>query len=145
MSWAAVSRRIFKYQENFVAEVRRADTPAISAKRPANLALNLAPLSQELRTQPQFLSEALRRAHRSSGVSKVAAEHASVGRCPQTQSDMSGLHVLPVRTAGAAENMALDFLLLQRYPGSHPTLSSLRMARPRFHLWLQPEDRIRAS
>lgn len=28
------------------------------------------------------------------------------------------LHVLPVRTAGAAENMALDFLLLQRYPGA---------------------------
>jgi len=27
------------------------------------------------------------------------------------------LQVLPVRTAGAAENMALDFLLLQRYPG----------------------------
>ena len=27
------------------------------------------------------------------------------------------LHLLPVRTAGAAENMALDFLLLQRYPG----------------------------
>jgi len=26
------------------------------------------------------------------------------------------LHSLPVRTAGAAENMALDFLLLQRYP-----------------------------
>lgn len=26
------------------------------------------------------------------------------------------LHVLPTRTAGAAENMALDFLLLQRYP-----------------------------
>ena len=26
------------------------------------------------------------------------------------------LHKLPVRTAGAAENMALDFLLLQRYP-----------------------------
>ena len=26
------------------------------------------------------------------------------------------LHVLPVRTAGAAENMAVDFLLLQRYP-----------------------------
>jgi len=26
------------------------------------------------------------------------------------------LHVLPVRTAAAAENMALDFLLLQRYP-----------------------------
>jgi lipoate-protein ligase A len=28
----------------------------------------------------------------------------------------SSLHILPVRTAGAAENMALDFLLLQRYP-----------------------------
>ena len=26
------------------------------------------------------------------------------------------LHTLPTRTAGAAENMALDFLLLQRYP-----------------------------
>ncbi len=26
------------------------------------------------------------------------------------------LHVLPVRTSGAAENMAVDFLLLQRYP-----------------------------
>jgi lipoyl(octanoyl) transferase len=26
------------------------------------------------------------------------------------------LHTLPVRTGGAAENMALDFLLLQRYP-----------------------------
>ncbi|MFA5057141.1 MAG: lipoate--protein ligase family protein, partial [Opitutaceae bacterium] len=25
-------------------------------------------------------------------------------------------HVLPSRTGGAAENMALDFLLLQRYP-----------------------------
>lgn len=28
------------------------------------------------------------------------------------------LHVLPTRTAGAAENMATDFLLLQRYPGA---------------------------
>jgi len=27
------------------------------------------------------------------------------------------LHILPVRTGAAAENMALDFLLLQRYPG----------------------------
>ena len=33
------------------------------------------------------------------------------------------LHLLPVRTAGAAENMALDFLLLQRYPDAD---------RPRF-------------
>jgi lipoate-protein ligase A len=31
-------------------------------------------------------------------------------------SDMKTLHVLPVRRAGAVENMALDFLLLQRYP-----------------------------
>jgi len=30
---------------------------------------------------------------------------------------MTVLHLLPERTAGAAENMALDFLLLQRYPG----------------------------
>ncbi len=29
---------------------------------------------------------------------------------------MSSLHILPVRTGAAAENMALDFLLLQRYP-----------------------------
>ncbi len=29
---------------------------------------------------------------------------------------MIALHTLPVRTAGAAENMAVDFLLLQRYP-----------------------------
>jgi len=28
------------------------------------------------------------------------------------------LHLLPVRTGPAAENMALDFLLLQRYPGA---------------------------
>lgn len=28
------------------------------------------------------------------------------------------LHVLPVRTGAAAENMALDFLLLQRYPAA---------------------------
>jgi lipoate-protein ligase A len=29
------------------------------------------------------------------------------------------LHVLPTRTGGAAENMALDFLLLQRYPDAN--------------------------
>jgi lipoate-protein ligase A len=28
------------------------------------------------------------------------------------------LHLLPIHTAGAAENMALDFLLLQRYPAA---------------------------
>lgn len=35
------------------------------------------------------------------------------------------LEVLPARTAGAAENMAVDFLLLQRYPAE-------RISRPRF-------------
>lgn len=34
------------------------------------------------------------------------------------------LHTLPIRTAGAAENMALDFLLLQRYPV--PTVARFR-------------------
>lgn len=41
------------------------------------------------------------------------------------------LHVLPTRTGGAAENMAVDFLLLQRYP--HAT-------QPRFrhYTWRTP-------
>jgi lipoate-protein ligase A len=41
------------------------------------------------------------------------------------------LHVLPERTGGAAENMALDFLLLQRYPEA---------SAPRFrhYGWRQP-------
>ncbi|HEX2853249.1 MAG TPA: lipoate--protein ligase family protein [Opitutaceae bacterium] len=41
------------------------------------------------------------------------------------------LHLLPTRTAGAAENMATDFLLLQRYPHA---------AAPRFrhYEWRQP-------
>jgi lipoate-protein ligase A len=34
--------------------------------------------------------------------------------------DMTTLQLLPTRTAGAAENMALDFLLLQRYPEATP-------------------------
>jgi lipoate-protein ligase A len=41
------------------------------------------------------------------------------------------LHVLPVRTAGAAENMAVDFLLLQRYPDA-------RAARFRHYDWRGP-------
>ena len=41
------------------------------------------------------------------------------------------LHLLPVRTAGAAENMAVDFLLLQRYP--EPTA-----ARFRHYEWRRP-------
>ena len=41
------------------------------------------------------------------------------------------LHVLPIRTAGAAENMALDFLLLQRYPDQ-------AAARFRHYEWRAP-------
>jgi len=41
------------------------------------------------------------------------------------------LDVLPERTAGAAENMALDFLLLQRYP-------SAENARYRHYAWRAP-------
>lgn len=43
------------------------------------------------------------------------------------------LEVLPTRTAGAAENMAVDFLLLQRYPAA-------RAAAPRFrhYEWRAP-------
>ncbi|HEY4245610.1 MAG TPA: SDR family oxidoreductase [Lacunisphaera sp.] len=42
-----------------VTPVHRAETPAISAKRPANLALDLAPLNRELRFKPQTLDKAL--------------------------------------------------------------------------------------
>jgi len=52
--------RHFQVPENRVAAVWRADTPAVSAKRPANLALALEPLSGILRTQPQSLDEILR-------------------------------------------------------------------------------------
>ncbi len=45
--------------------------------------------------------------------------------------NMYALHVLPVRTAGAAENMALDFLLLQRYPEQ-------AVARFRHYEWRGP-------
>ena len=41
------------------------------------------------------------------------------------------LHLLPTRTAGAAENMALDFLLLQRYPEAND-------ARFRHYEWRRP-------
>jgi lipoyl(octanoyl) transferase len=40
-------------------------------------------------------------------------------------------HVLPTRTAGAAENMAVDFLLLQRYPEQ-------QAARFRHYEWRSP-------
>lgn len=43
------------------------------------------------------------------------------------------LHLLPVRTAGAAENMALDFLLLQRYPeAAVPRFRHYEWRRPAF-------------
>ena len=44
---------------------------------------------------------------------------------------MPPLHLLPDRTAGAAENMAVDFLLLQRYPGP-------AVARFRHYDWRGP-------
>jgi len=42
------------------------------------------------------------------------------------------LHVLPLRTAGAAENMALDFLLLQRYPEPAPRFRHYEWRGPAF-------------
>lgn len=43
------------------------------------------------------------------------------------------LHVLPVRTGAAAENMALDFLLLQRYPvPAAPRFRHYEWRRPAF-------------
>ena len=43
------------------------------------------------------------------------------------------LHVLPVRTGAAAENMALDFLLLQRYPApADPRFRHYEWRRPAF-------------
>lgn len=41
------------------------------------------------------------------------------------------LEILPTRTAGAAENMAIDFLLLQRYP-------NMAAARFRHYGWRRP-------
>jgi len=43
-----------------LTEVWRSANPAVAAKRPANLALDLAPLDRELRTHPQPLNEAIR-------------------------------------------------------------------------------------
>ncbi len=42
-----------------VTAVRRAETPAVSEKRPANLALDLTPLNKELRLKAQTVDEAL--------------------------------------------------------------------------------------
>ncbi|HEX3730347.1 MAG TPA: lipoate--protein ligase family protein, partial [Opitutaceae bacterium] len=42
------------------------------------------------------------------------------------------LHLLPTRTGGAAENMALDFLLLQRYPEAAPRFRHYGWRAPAF-------------
>src|ERR1043165_9019983 len=42
------------------------------------------------------------------------------------------LHLLPERTGGAAENMALDFLLLQRYPEATPRFRHYGWRSPAF-------------
>jgi lipoate-protein ligase A len=42
------------------------------------------------------------------------------------------LHLLPERTGGAAENMALDFLLLQRYPEATPRFRHYGWRAPAF-------------
>ncbi|MDI1320727.1 MAG: lipoate--protein ligase family protein [bacterium] len=42
------------------------------------------------------------------------------------------LHLLPTRTAGAAENMALDFLLLQRHPAAVPRFRHYEWRGPAF-------------
>jgi dTDP-4-dehydrorhamnose reductase len=42
-----------------VTSLHRAETPAVSAKRPANLGLDLAPLNKELQLKPQALDDAL--------------------------------------------------------------------------------------
>ena len=49
----------FNVPPALVLPVRREETPAVSVKRPANLALDLAPLNDELRLKPQTLDEAL--------------------------------------------------------------------------------------
>lgn len=49
----------FNAPPGLVASVRRADTPVVAAKRPASLALNLAPLDRELQVKAQTLDEAL--------------------------------------------------------------------------------------
>lgn len=49
----------FGVPPTLVAPLHRAETPAVSAKRPANLALDLAPLKRELRLKPQTLYDAL--------------------------------------------------------------------------------------
>jgi lipoyl(octanoyl) transferase len=57
------------------------------------------------------------------------------------------LHVLPTRTAGAAENMAVDFLLLQRYPDQNaPRFRHYEWRSPAFTFgYSQKIDYVRAN
>lgn len=48
------------WAESRLTPITRADTPAVSAKRPRNLALDLAPLAPELGLRPQTVDEAVR-------------------------------------------------------------------------------------
>ncbi|HVW21946.1 MAG TPA: lipoate--protein ligase family protein [Opitutaceae bacterium] len=59
------------------------------------------------------------------------------------------LHLLPTRTAGAAENMAVDFLLLQRYPDPAPRFRHYGWRSPAFTFgysqkWLEVNNLIHA-
>jgi lipoyl(octanoyl) transferase len=56
------------------------------------------------------------------------------------------LHLLPTRTGGAAENMALDFLLLQRYPHASPRFRHYEWRAPAFTFGLsQTLEFVRAQ
>jgi len=53
-------------------------------------------------------------------------------RMPSGMRPPANLAVLPVRTAGAAEHMAIDFLLLQRSPELRPRFRHYEWSRPAF-------------
>jgi dTDP-4-dehydrorhamnose reductase len=57
-----IGRRVaahFKLPATLVVPMTRADTPEVSASRPANLAMTIAPLASRLKTRPQRFDEAL--------------------------------------------------------------------------------------
>jgi len=57
-----IARRIaggFKLPDTLVVPMNRADTPEAAAKRPPNLAMDLAPLAGRLKTRPQRFDDAL--------------------------------------------------------------------------------------
>jgi dTDP-4-dehydrorhamnose reductase len=57
-----MGRRIaqhFGVPDRFLEPIRRADTPEISARRPRDLTLDLAPLDRELRVKPMNLADAI--------------------------------------------------------------------------------------